>query len=96
MEVPPRSVRSLFASSGDVSLEKETLYGRIDRNDIMEHRYLVFARIMEREKMNSKDIIDKVTVLGEYETDCYTICTHLLQCEKLALEASEHALLQLF
>lgn len=35
-------------------------------------------------------------ILREYEIYCYRICFYLLECEKLALQAAETTLYQLF
>jgi hypothetical protein len=40
-------------------------------------------------------IKERFNVLRAYETDCYSICYFLLQCERQAMEAAKSALLQL-
>ncbi|KIL38791.1 hypothetical protein SD70_24210 [Gordoniibacillus kamchatkensis] len=38
---------------------------------------------------------DRISVLRQYESDCYSICLFLLQCEKMAHEAAKNALYHL-
>jgi hypothetical protein len=42
------------------------------------------------------DFFKRVSILRTFETDCYSICLHLLQCEKLAVEAAEKIMHELF
>ncbi|CAG7629014.1 hypothetical protein ACFQI7_15695 [Paenibacillus allorhizosphaerae] len=42
------------------------------------------------------DMAERITILKECEQDCYSICYYLLQCEKMACEASQNALYRLF
>ncbi|MEK8129929.1 hypothetical protein WMW72_18665 [Paenibacillus filicis] len=39
---------------------------------------------------------NRLSVLREHETDCYTICMTILRCEDLAAYAARQALLQLW
>ncbi|KIL35778.1 hypothetical protein SD71_10200 [Cohnella kolymensis] len=38
------------------------------------------------------DIAKRVTILKGYETEIYSVCLHLLQCEEKAIEAAKTAL----
>jgi len=39
---------------------------------------------------------DKLTVLKQLETDCYSLCLFLLEEEKAAILAAQHTLIDLF
>lgn len=41
------------------------------------------------------DVTERVSVLRKYETDCYSICYYLLDCEEAAAEAAKHTLMSL-
>ena len=42
------------------------------------------------------DFLKRVSILKTFEADCYSICFHLLQSEKLAIEAATSVMLELY
>ncbi|MUG71578.1 hypothetical protein [Paenibacillus validus] len=41
------------------------------------------------------ETMERLSTLKKHETDCYSICYYLLQCDKTALEAAQKALCNL-
>ncbi|MGQ5395570.1 hypothetical protein ACT8ZS_32695 [Paenibacillus sp. M.A.Huq-84] len=40
-------------------------------------------------------MMERISILRKQETDCYSLCLYLLQCERLACMAAEDALYKL-
>jgi len=38
------------------------------------------------------EVIERLSVLKRFETDCYSICFYLLKCEEAAVEAAQYTL----
>ncbi|NOU94428.1 hypothetical protein GC093_14545 [Paenibacillus sp. LMG 31456] len=42
------------------------------------------------------DTAQRVAILKNYETECYSLCMYILRCESMALQASKEVLYYLF